>query len=271
MAMFGQPYGQLDPYAALMASAGQQSPFAQSQGLPQAPTGVPSPFGVPGPQQAPQQPPVPPLMAGAPAAPPPAPGLGMGMAPTPTPPKKPGINIGDLLSTFALNVGASYGNPLAMQTLQQQAALRAQRQKMQAERYAPQHVGDAIIHLDPTTGKYLTDYAPQPAAHVGPTQQKITDLIANGATPEQIKAFIAAEANPLTWLRGENGDGTVTMTPVPKGAPAGAPTSGPAPGTVDGNYRFKGGDFKNPANWELVGGAGSQAPRTFPGLPRGAR
>lgn len=41
----------------------------------------------------------------------------------------------------------------------------------------------------------------QPEVKVGPLQQKINDLKANGASPEQIRSFIAAETNPMAALQ----------------------------------------------------------------------
>jgi hypothetical protein len=51
-------------------------------------------------------------------------------------------------------------------------------------------------------------------------------------TPEQFNAWQASQLNPLTWLRAENGDGSVTMAPVPKGGLPGAAPPQPAPAGV---------------------------------------
>lgn len=44
----------------------------------------------------------------------------------------------------------------------------------------------------------------------------------------------------------------------------GPATASPQPGTVEGGYRFRGGDPANPSSWEPVGGAPSQGGATFP-------
>lgn len=51
-------------------------------------------------------------------------------------------------------------------------------------------------------------------------------------TPERFDTWLAGQLNPLTWLRGENGDGSVTMSPVPKGGMPGAVAPQPAPAGV---------------------------------------
>lgn len=55
------------------------------------------------------------------------------------------------------------------------------------------------------------------------------------------------------------GIGTVA---IPRG-PVSPTPAGPQPGTVEGGYRFKGGNAADPSAWEPVGGAPSQGGATF--------
>lgn len=71
-------------------------------------------------------------------------------------------------------------------------------------------------------------------------------------SPDQFNAWQAGQLNPLTWLRGENGDGSVTMSPVPKGGMPGASAPQPAPAGVTFTPL--------PA----AGGASPSGSRTFP-------
>lgn len=66
-----------------------------------------------------------------------------------------------------------------------------------------------------------------------------------------------------------NGGGGMQVVTTPQGtfmvpkAPAATAPSGPSPGTVEGGYRFKGGNAGDPTAWEPVGGAASQGAGTF--------
>lgn len=242
MAMFGAPRRPFDP----------ASPFAASQGMPPMPMGAGQ---------------LPPLM-GQPAPQPPMLGQGM-MGPAPQP-KKPGFNEAggwaEKLAALSASLGSIRGDPNADVMMQYLAQKRDHADKMrlaEQARYAPQHVGDNIVHLDPATGKYVTDWA-APGDSGGPIAKEIADLKAAGATPEQITGFIANKTTAPPFVQ-HNADGTLEVFPagmVPRGGvPA---SSGPPVGTVEGGYRFKGGDTKDPANWELIGGAGPRVPARFP-------
>lgn len=59
--------------------------------------------------------------------------------------------------------------------------------------------------------------------------------------------------------------GEVRVVDSVTGQPINAPmkATGPIAGVIVNGKRFKGGDYRNPSNWEDVGGAGPQGPRTF--------
>lgn len=62
-----------------------------------------------------------------------------------------------------------------------------------------------------------------------------------------------------------NGDGTMTVYPagaIPQGG--GLPAAAPKPGTIEGGFRFRGGNPADQNNWEPAGGASAGPARTFP-------
>lgn len=219
------------------------------------------------------------------------PGVGSGTLPTaPVPQQPPSLGMGyqapveqphgfnapggwaDKLGgigALLLSAGGSPAGPQMFDQVQQRRQQALLAQQALAARYAPQHIGDNIVHLDPQTGQYVTDWA-APAHDPAPTEIEKLALAAGlkPGTPEYTAAMQSALTNKTTAppLVQHNPDGTLEVFPagmIPRGgAPA---SSGPAPGTIDGGFRFKGGDPKNPANWEQVGGAGVRTPARFPG------
>lgn len=167
------------------------------------------------------------------------------------------------IGALLLSAGGNPAGPQMFDQMQQRRQQALAQQQALAARYAPQHVGDNIVHLDPRTGTYVTDWS-APGDSGGPIAKEIADLKAAGATPEQITGFIANKTTAPPFVQ-HNADGTLEVFPagmVPRGGST-AP-SGPPVGTVEGGYRFKGGDTKDPANWELIGGAGPRVPARFP-------
>lgn len=136
MAMFGAPRKPFDP----------ASLFAASQGMPPAP--------MEGQQLTP-------LMGQ--SAPP---MLGQGMMGQVPRPKKPGFNEAggwaEKLAALSASLGSIRGDPNAdvmMQYLSRKRVHEDQMRLAEQAKYAPQHVGDNIVHLDQATGKYVTDWA----------------------------------------------------------------------------------------------------------------
>lgn len=149
MGMFASPRNPFDPRAQ----------FAGSQGM--GATGQASPFGMTATPQA--QSPLPPLMGSPVAAQ--APALGQALdAPAPQAGHK--FNVGNFLTDFALNVGASYGNPLALSTLQGQRADEAQ--KFQLRKLQEQQAAEGrrqqeqwlfeLAHPKPVNNDTTADY-----------------------------------------------------------------------------------------------------------------
>lgn len=180
-----------------------------------------------------------------------------------------GRGIAGAIGDYLLQAGGA--QPIYAPAHQQAQLMARQRQQAEAAKYAPQHVGDEIAHLDPATGRYVTDYAPQRPVHTGSIETNYDFFKSIDPTGAMAKQYATGQANPLVGVDVTQPDGSVQRNFYPRSGPAAAPQSGPAPGATDGGYRFKGGDYKDPSNWEPVGGAGPQTPRTFPGLPRRAR
>lgn len=172
--------------------------------------------------------------------------------------KKPGYNdpggwaeklsaLGDVLG----RAGGMGGTGAAQMLMQ----ARQQRRQAEEARYAPQHLANGIIvHLDRNTGQYVTDYAPPADAPApGPIERNYTFL--KGLDPNLAQQYVQGQANPMIGVDVQGPDGSITRNFYPRsGAPSAAP-QGPPPGVTF-----------TPLPDE--GGAGSQAPHTFRGLPR---
>lgn len=204
----------------------------------------PSIFAVPG------TPPIAPPMGGInPVAQMPAnPMLGTGsMTPSqntpPTPASPGGYNApggwADKLGSIGALLMASGGNPAGQTML----GMIEQRRQANQARYAPQHVGNSIIHLDPTTGKYVVDWAkPDDGPDGGPIAKEIADLRAAGATDADIHAFVQSKTDPAQIVSIGNGQYQAVrhsqMYNAPQPAPPGVTfTPIPAPGGAGSGQR----------------------------------
>jgi hypothetical protein len=154
------------------------------------------------------------------------------------------------LGALLLSAGGNPAGPQMFDQIQQRRAEALRRQQLEQARYAPQHVGDAIIHLDPATGQYVTDYAPQQAPHMGALETNYSFL--KGIDPTMATQYLQTQSDPAQIV--SNGDGT--FTPVRHSQMYGA-TPKPAPPGVTFT--------------PIAGGAPSQGGATFSRLPRRAR
>jgi len=200
----------------------------------------------------------------------PAMGAGYGApAPAPAvPASAPPLSLSDKLGTVGSILLNNYGNGAGapfMQQLQQRRQAQLAQQQALAARFAPQHVGENIIHLDPATGRYVTDWSP-PTSGPAPTE---IERLAQAAgyipgTPEYqtiLRNAVNDKTDPAQIVAMGNGQFQAVRHSQLYGQPAVSPP--PPVGTVDGGYRFKGGNPSDPSAWEPVGGASPSGSRTF--------
>jgi len=146
-----------------------------------------------------------------------------------------------------------------MQPIFASAQQQARAQQLQQQRYAQQQQDEQAQWLA------RQEYERANPKPINNDTVADFDFISRTLGPEAAKRFLTnkTEAPPLVQ---HNADGTLSVFPagmVPRGTVA--PPSTPAPGTVEGGYRFKGGNPSDPTAWEPVaGGATPQASRTFP-------
>jgi hypothetical protein len=123
-----------------------------------------------------------------------------------------GGKIANAISAFSTTYQAGLGNQAAINQLRQQHDDEQSQKQAAAARYAPQHIGDSIVHVDPQTGQYVTDYSP-PTKAVAPTE---IERLAQAAgympgTPEYqtiLRNAVNNRSDPSQLVA--NGDGSFT-------------------------------------------------------------
>lgn len=182
-------------------------------------------------------------------------------------PKKPGFGepggwgerLGAIGSVLLNSAGVQDdGYDQYVKLKQQRAEDQRKLQLEEAKRYAPQEVGGNIISMQPD-GSYKTLYNGQKEPEA-PQIVRLQQIYDDPATPPSIratvKAAIEAQTNPVISLPG----GGLDLRSNVAGRMGGG---GPAPGTIEGGYRFKGGNASDPNSWEPVGGPTPSASGIF--------
>jgi len=124
--------------------------------------------------------------------------------------------------------------------MQQQAALL--QQKQQAEMFAPQHVGDSIVQLDPTTGEYKAQFTAPQTPKTGGIETNYQFFNKIDPTGSLARKYAEGQANPLVGVDVSDANGNITRQFMPRG---GGPTGAIGAGTVpDGAVQML---QKNPA------------------------
>jgi hypothetical protein len=187
-------------------------------------------------------------------------------APEPTGFNKPGGwaerlgAIGGILQNYGGRPNDAYDNFIQRNDQRRKEVLAQRQQALKA--FLPQEVGGTITRLNSQTGKYDMLYAP-PAKPEGPHFWETNDgsLAAIGGNYGADPKVLYKDPTPkIDWIAADDGQGGKVLKPYVRG---GAAPSGPALGTVEGGYRFKGGDPANQGNWEPVGGPTPAASGTF--------
>lgn len=186
-------------------------------------------------------------------------------------PKKPGFGepggwgerlgaIGSVLLNSAGVRDDGYDQYQQVRELRREEQRKAQ--LAEAARYAPQHIGDNIVAMQPD-GSFKTLYAgPEKPYRWESNDGSLMEMGEDG----QPRVAYKDPTPKINWIAADDGRGGKSLIPVGPNGPltAGVPTSGPAPGTIDGGYRFKGGNAADPNSWEPVsGGAAPRGPATF--------
>lgn len=121
---------------------------------------------------------------------------------------------------------------------------RMKQQQMLADMEARQpvirEVGGSIVSIDPSTGQSrVLHQAPQEAPRPTSLQQNYEFL--RNINPQLAEQYLAGQANPMQYITTDNGDGTRTIMPVPRGGAVGNPSAAPQPGAVIPDPRRQGG------------------------------
>lgn len=146
-------------------------------------------------------------------------------------------NLGLLADAFR---GTNTNSMALMQQDEQDRRLWQEQQKQ----YAPQHVGNSIVRLNPQTLQFESLYdAPKDAGSEKTQLQRNYEYL-QSLDPNLAKSFIQGETNKPQWITADNGDGTKTVVPIYPGMGGNSPQPmAPGAGALPQGYtvRKKGG------------------------------